>query len=89
MDVEISEHARRRMRQRAIPMFVVDLLLRFGKIRHANGAIRLDFDRRGRRQAETYLGPARLDGKAFDTYAVVSDNVLITIGHRTERFTWN
>jgi hypothetical protein len=84
----ITEHARVRMQQRAIPMLAVDLLLQFGKRHYASGGIRLDFDKRARRRIAEHLAPDAPSKKIMSTYAVVNGELLTTIGHRTKRFAW-
>lgn len=84
----ITDHARVRMQQRAIPMLAVDLLLQFGKRHYASGAIQLDFDKRARRRIAEYVAPDTPSEKLMKTYAVVNGERLITVGHRTKRFTW-
>lgn len=85
----VTQHARIRMQQRAIPTAAIDLLLRFGKRRHAMGTIRLDFDKRARRRVAEHFAPSTPPYRLMNIYAVVNGDVLVTIGHRTKRFSWN
>lgn len=83
-----TQHAAVRIRQRAIPPLVVDLLLEFGASEPAgNGARKLFFDKPARRKVKAYAGPmARVLEEHMDVYAVVgADAQLITLGHRYER----
>ena len=88
MDEEprLTEHARARMRQRAIPPAVLDALFAWGRGQHdRHGAVILYFDKAARRR----LARERLDRlleRHFDAYAVVADSgEVITVGHRVKR----
>ncbi len=85
----ISRHARLRMQQRAIPAVALDLLMCFGTEHHAGGAVRLDFDQRGRRRVAHHFAPNKPPEKLLNIYAVMNGDVLVTIGHRTKRFVRN
>lgn len=84
----MSNHATKRMHQRAIHPLMIDLLYRYGRERHQNGATVLFLDSRARNQALKALGEVvhRFD-KLCDTYLVESedDGTVITIGHRDQR----
>jgi hypothetical protein len=86
--LNVTDHARARMQQRAIPMLAVDLLLRFGKRHHASGAIRIDFDKRARRRVAAHFAPEAASEKLMNIFAVVNGDLLVTVGHRTKRFAW-
>jgi len=93
MDIAYStQHATARLRQRGIPVELLDLLMRFGDERHdGHGAWVLGFTKRTRRRlrreldAKTY---ARWESR-LDVYAVISDDqALVTVGHRLHRRRW-
>ena len=81
-DLYLTEHARARMRQRAIPPVVVEALLDFGCEEHDHhGGTILYFNKAARRRLER----ERLD-RALDAYAVVATTgEVITVGHRDRR----
>ena len=86
----LTRHSERRMQQRSIPPFVLDLLDRFGSSMRCGRAERLFFDKTARRRLKTHLGGARglraLEGW-LDVYAVVGDNgQVVTVAHRQDRF---
>lgn len=82
-----THHASVRAQQRGIPQLILDLLLEFGAREHdARGAEIVFFDRRARKHVESYAG--RLFSKLnehLDTYAVVSDGKVVTVGPRHKR----
>jgi len=84
----LSSHASKRMQQRAIHPLMIDLLYRYGRERHQNGATVLFLDSRARNQALRALEEVtqRFE-KLSDTYLVESedDGTVITIGHRDKR----
>jgi hypothetical protein len=47
----LTEHAAKRLQQRAIPPVVIDLLYRYGREQHQAGATVIFFDEKGRRKA--------------------------------------
>lgn len=71
---------------RCLP-FIVDLLLRFGRRQHDHaGAEVVFFDRRAKREVESYTGG--IIGKLseqMDSYAVVSEGLVITVGVRYKK----
>ncbi|TXN17218.1 hypothetical protein FV219_00900 [Methylobacterium sp. WL122] len=83
-------HAEARLQQRAIPLFVVEMLAEFGSAARCGGAERLTFDKAARRRLARYLGgdrSLRMIDRWLGVYAVISDNGrLITASHRTRRF---
>lgn len=90
--MHMSEHAKKRGQQRAIPPLVIDLLFRFGSSESAgDGTSKLFFDKASRRQLYAYAGAlARMLDKHMDLYAVVAaDSTVITVGHRLERIRRN
>ena len=82
----MTRHANERCAQRAIPPFVVGLLLDYGKVAYRHGAEVFFFDKRSRKQLKRELG-SRLYNRLEDqlnVYVVANDQV-ITAGHRTQR----
>ncbi len=61
--MSMSEHAKIRCAERAIPEVVIDLILDFGAVEHHRGRQKMWLDKRGLRQARRYLG------KPYQTYA--------------------
>ena len=87
--ITMTNHAAVRKQQRGISESVLDCLLEFGKVSHANrGGEVLYFDKRARQRCLTAMGKEmyrRLDGR-FDVYAVRGiDGALLTVGHRRKR----
>lgn len=82
-----TTHATVRCQQRGVSPFVVDLLMRFGRREHDHaGAEVVYFDRRAKREVESYTGGVL--GKLsehMDSYAVVSDGCVVTVGVRYKR----
>ena len=85
----LSNHAKQRMQQRAIPPILVDLLYRYGKEQRQYGSTVLFFDRHSRKHVRKALDDLikRFD-KLSDVYLVESDDeaTTITVGHRLKRF---
>lgn len=85
----MTRHAQERAQQRAIPPFVVDLLLAFGtETRHRGAEVRY-FDKEARRRLRHHLGDRILRSigeRVLDTYAVLGDGgQVVTVAHRTRR----
>lgn len=82
----LTEHARTRMQQRAIPSAVVEALLAFGKGEHDHrGGTILYFNKAARRRLERERLDRALE-RHLDAYAVVAGNgEVITVGHRDRR----
>lgn len=82
-----TAHASIRSQQRGIPPLVVDLLLQFGCREHDHsGAEIVYFDRRSKKRLESYAGG--LIGKLsehLDSYAVLADGEIVTVGARFKR----
>lgn len=90
--MHLSEHAKKRSQQRAIPPLAIDLLFRFGASQSAgDGTSKLFFDKTSRRQMNAYAGTlARMLDEHLDLYAVVAaDSTIITVAHRLERIRRN
>lgn len=89
LQIDITPHAAHRLKQRAIPPMVLDLLFQCGTSIRAQGADRLIFDKAACRRLRKHLGGERglrLIERWLDVYAVVSDEgTLITIAHQTCR----
>ena len=84
-----TDHARARMRQRAVPALVLDWLDRFGVEVHEPGGVTVAFfDRRARRLIAAGADRrvrARLD-HWLDAYAVrAGDGAVVTVGWRSRR----
>ncbi|MCZ2153916.1 MAG: hypothetical protein LC114_08470 [Bryobacterales bacterium] len=82
----LTDHARTRMRQRAIPPLAAEALLFYGRSEHDHrGGTILFFDKAARRR----LAQASLDRgleHCLDAYAVVAGmGEIITVGHRDRR----
>jgi hypothetical protein len=84
----ISNHAKQRMQQRAIPPLVLDLLYRYGREQKQQGSTVIYFDEKSRRRARKSLQDVvkRFD-KLCDVYLVESDDcaMTVTVGHRNKR----
>lgn len=86
-----TAHATVRCQQRGIPPLVVDLLLKFGHREHDHrGAEIVYFDRRSKKRIESYAGGliSKLS-EHLDSYAVVADGEVITVGTRFKRINHN
>ena len=85
--MKTSMHADVRCQQRGIPPLVVDLLLQFGRREHDHaGAEIVYFDRRSKKNIESYTGGliSKLN-EHLDSYAVVADGLIVTVGTRHKR----
>jgi len=84
----LSNHAKQRMQQRAIPPLMIDLLYLYGRKQHQKGSTLLFLDKRARKRARRAVQDVkqRFD-KLSDTYLVEADGdgMVITIGHRSRR----
>lgn len=82
----MTRHVQARAQQRAIPPFIVDLLLAFGtETRHRGAEVRY-FDKEARRRLRHHLGDRilRLIGEqVLDTYG--DGGQVVTVAHRTRR----
>ena len=80
----LSHHARKRMKQRAIPLKAVDALLSHGEATRCGGADRIVFRRPTARGRDSL--PSEIE-RWRGIYAVIADDGhIITVGHRTRRF---
>lgn len=80
-------HATTRCQQRGVSPFVIDLLLRFGRREYDHkGAEIVFFDLRAKRDVESYTsGSIGKLSEQMDSYAVVSDSCVITVGVRHKK----
>ena len=85
-DLHLTEHARARMRQRAIPPAVVEALLDYGCEEHDHhGGTILYFNKAARRRLERERLDRALE-RYLDAYAVVATTgEVISVGHRDRR----
>jgi hypothetical protein len=85
----LTNHARKRLQQRAIPPFILDYLDSFGCSKRCGGSERMFFDKAARRRLAHHLGgEAALQPieRWLGVYAVVGDDgTVVTVGHRTKR----
>lgn len=86
--MNLTQHAAERAQQRRIPPLVVDVLLSFGRVFRRRGADVYVLDKKGRYEAERYLGRAVKQLEHYlDAYLVVGDDgAVITMGYRQRRF---
>ena len=79
-----SDHAEKRMQQRAIPELAIELLQIYGCIEHSQGASIRYFDKRARQQVNRALKALVSDlDRLADLYIVESNQgVVVTAGHR-------
>jgi hypothetical protein len=83
----ITEHAKSRLKNRAIPVAVLDLLDEFGTSIRCCGAERMIFDKAARRRMERGLSPEgrRKAERWLNVYAVVSEGVVVTVARKLRR----
>ena len=88
MDLELTEHARIRMQQRAIPSTVLDLLDEYGSHYRCGRAERLMFDREAKSRLNRDLdGKLRDIERYLNVFAVIGDNGhVVTVGRQCRRF---
>lgn len=84
-----TDHATARLRQRGIPLELLELLVRYGEEWHdGHGARVVGFSKRTRACLRRDIGAkiyARWESR-LNIYAVVSgDEALVTVGHRVQR----
>ena len=79
-------HARVRQQQRCLPPLILELLEQFGtEVPTADGAVRLIFDRKSRRNLESYCGRhfVRQNDRYFRAFMVIDRwGKPITVGWR-------
>jgi hypothetical protein len=85
----LSQHARMRKQQRAVPNLVIDLLLEFGKIDRSQGADRYVLDRKSRVKLASKIGASAYEAlrPLLNTYLIISEEGrIVTIAKRQKRF---
>jgi hypothetical protein len=84
----LSQHASKRVQQRAIPPIVIEWLTRFGVQKWSRGASIYAFDKEGRRRLRQHIGQ-RLFGSIehwLDAYVVVGGGQqVVTVGWRQQK----
>ena len=87
--LQLTEHARSRSQQRAIPDLVLDGLLNYGRAVHDHrGSLVVFFDHRAKDRLRREWGERefRHYESKLDAYAVLApDGSVVTVGHRTRR----
>ena len=87
--LHLTDHARSRSQQRAIPEVVLDGLLSYGKAVHDHhGSLIVFFDHRAKNRLRREWGELefRHYEAKLDAYAVLApDGSVVTVGHRTRR----
>lgn len=85
-----SQHAQRRLRQRGVPIQVLEWLLLYGTTRHDHHqGVWYFFDKRARERLRHFVDQKTIVRfqNCLNTYAVVStDDCVLTVGHRQCRF---
>lgn len=89
----LTQHARKRIQQRAIPQAVIDLLLDLGVTEHRNkGLDMFYFDKDGKHAAMSLMkknGLTQLD-HCLNAFLLESgDGRIVTVGHRTRKINRN
>jgi hypothetical protein len=86
MDLQYSNHAAKRMQQRAIKSDVVDIAWRYGLEEYHKGAtvIRVDTCAISKIKEERLLCP-KLENKLRKIYLVERGGLLVTVGYKTRR----
>jgi len=87
-----SKHFQKRMQQRAIPSYVVELLLRYGSREQATShASIVYFDKKGRGKLaeEMNSGTYKKVEKKLAVYLIIRDDLLVTAGYRHKRIKRN
>lgn len=86
---DLTLHGALRLQQRAIPIFVIELLERCGSEMRCGGADRLFFDKAAKKRLKQHLGGDRalqLVEKYMGVYAILGDNGrVVTVAHRSKR----
>ncbi len=83
---ELTRHASRRIQQRAIPVFILDLLERFGAEQRQGKSDHIFFDKCSVRRLKQHFGGSRglrIIEPWLNIYVVMGDDgSVITVGHR-------
>ena len=87
MEMNVTQHARARMQQRAISTDLLEKLLDFGEIRfNGNGTEIVSFPKRAVKKLKDALSHREFVSleKHLKIYAILTtDHDLVTVGHRT------
>ena len=85
----ISKHALNRLQQRGIPLVILDLLIKFGKIQYDKKGAQIYFlDREARMFVREHLNKTKQSqiDHCLNTYLVKGVNgVVFTVGHLNKR----
>ena len=88
MEINLTQHAKARMQQRAISADLLEMLLEFGEIKfNGRGTEIVTFPKRVIKKLKTELPHQSFVSieKHLNVYTVLSnDDALITVGHRTK-----
>ena len=85
-ELRLTEHARTRMQQRAIPPAVVEALLAYGRGEHDHRGSTIVYFNKSARQRLEWERRIRDLERYLDAYAVVAGTgEVITVGHRDKR----
>lgn len=92
LNLNLTDHAKKRMQQRSIPQMVLDWLINFGQSEPAgDGARKYFFDKTSRKNFKKYAG--QLYGpleQYLDAYVVLaSDSSVVTVAVRCEHIRRN
>ena len=83
--MNMTRHAKARLQQRAIPPLIIDWLYRYGsRFTGVNGTTVCFFDKQSRRYLASEVGHVvvRRLADMMDAYLVLSNDCIITVGHR-------
>ena len=86
--LELSKHASRRCQQRAIPPFILKLLMQFGSSRYSHGAKVYYLDKAGRKRVRRHLGKliyGRLEDQLDRSVVAAADGTVVTAYNRVGR----
>lgn len=86
----VSIHAAQRMQQRAVSNEMIDLLMDYGVVEYHRGAEIISLNKKcwKKLQDENPCGRQTLD-KVRNCYVVISDGVVVTVGHKKTHFKHN
>lgn len=89
MPPRLTDHARARLQQRAIPLPILDCLLIYGrKVHDHRGGEIWFFDHKAKSRIRLAYGDDAFKSveRKLDAYAIVgSDGAVVTVGHRSKR----
>jgi len=83
--MNMTRHAKTRLQQHAIPPLIIEWLCKYGcRFKGMNGTTVCFFDKESRRCLASEVGHVvvRRLSDMLDTYVVLSDDSIVTIGHR-------